>query len=156
MSRYSRSWNGRIKRNAFAALIAGTTLIPGCKIPEICRPESMRPLPQTFDRNNDPAQGMVSDQNSACLGWREFFNDPTLHQLIADSLAGNQELKILAQDIRIANNEYRARRGLLFPFTSIGTSAGIEKSSRFTRDGAVEDQLQAAPGKGFPSPSPIS
>lgn len=154
MSRYSKSWNGRIKRNAFAALIAGTTLIPGCKIPEICRPESMRPLPQTFDRNNDPAQGMVSDQNSACLGWREFFNDPTLHQLIADSLAGNQELKILAQDIRIANNEYRARRGLLFPFASIGTSAGIEKSSRFTRDGAVEDQLQAAPGKGFPEPLP--
>jgi NodT family efflux transporter outer membrane factor (OMF) lipoprotein len=154
MSRYSKSWNGRIKRNAFAALVAGTTLIPGCKIPDICRPESMRPLPQAFDRNNDPAQGLVSDENSACLGWREFFNDPTLHQLISESLAGNQELKILAQDIRIANNEYRARRGLLFPFASIGTSAGIEKSSRFTRDGAVEDQLQAAPGKGFPEPLP--
>ncbi|MCU0714504.1 MAG: efflux transporter outer membrane subunit [Pirellula sp.] len=154
MSRFSKSWNGRIKRSSFAAVIAGATLIPGCKIPEICRPEAMRPLPQAYDRNNDPAQGIVSDENSACLGWREFFNDPTLHNLISESLSGNQELKILAQDIRIANNEYRARRGLLFPFASIGTSAGIEKSSRFTRNGAVEDQLQAAPGKGFPEPLP--
>lgn len=154
MSRFSKSWNGRIKRSSFAAMIAGATLIPGCKIPEICRPEAMRPLPQAYDRNNDPAQGIVSDENSACLGWREFFNDPTLHNLISESLAGNQELKILAQDIRIANNEYRARRGLLFPFASLGTSAGIEKSSRFTRNGAVEDQLTAAPGKGFPEPLP--
>lgn len=154
MSRFSKSWNGRIKRSSFAAVIAGATLIPGCKIPEICRPEAMRPLPQAYDRNNDPAQAIVSDENSACLGWREFFNDPTLHNLISESLSGNQELKILAQDIRIANNEYRARRGLLFPFASIGTSAGIEKSSRFTRNGAVEDQLQAAPGKGFPEPLP--
>lgn len=154
MSRFSKSWNGRIKRSSFAAMIAGATLIPGCKIPEICRPEAMRPLPQAYDRNNDPTQGIVSDENSACLGWREFFNDPTLHNLISESLAGNQELKILAQDIRIANNEYRARRGLLFPFASLGTSAGIEKSSRFTRNGAVEDQLTAAPGKGFPEPLP--
>ena len=30
----------------------------------------------------------------------------------------------------------------------------LKKSSRFTREGAVEDQLTAAPGKGFPEPLP--
>ncbi len=30
----------------------------------------------------------------------------------------------------------------------------MEKSSRFTREGAVEDQLQVAPGRGFPEPLP--
>jgi NodT family efflux transporter outer membrane factor (OMF) lipoprotein len=127
---------------------------PGCKIPGLCAPAPFRPLPEAFDKNNDPSQGVIGSENSSQLGWAQFFNDPTLHSLIAESLQGNQELKILAQEIRIANNEILARRGSLFPFVSLGTRAGIEKSSRFTRNGAVEESLEAAPGKGFPEPLP--
>src|SRR5260221_7893422 len=64
-------------------------------------------------------------ENSAQLDIEEFFNDPTLTQLIYGSLAGNQELKILAEDIQIANNEILGRSGAYLPFVGIGGGAGL-------------------------------
>jgi NodT family efflux transporter outer membrane factor (OMF) lipoprotein len=104
-------------------------------------------LPDTFN-------GKTTADNSAQLRWCDFFTDPTLVDLINQALAGNQELKIRNQDVRIANNEILARSGAYLPFLSLGAGASVEKSSRFTREGAVEDQLTVAPGKGFPEPLP--
>ncbi len=98
--------------------------------------------------------GNISFENSSQLAWCDFFNDTFLVGLIDQALSGNQELRILNEDIQIAYNEVQARRGSYFPFLSLGTGAGLEKSSRFTREGAVEDQLTAAPGKTFPAPLP--
>jgi len=149
-------WNARSRNRTLKAAVGTCILMafPGCKIPGLCAPAPFRPLPEAFDKNNDPSQGIIGSENSSQLGWAQFFDDPTLNSLIAESLQGNQELKILAQEIRIANNEILSRRGSLFPFVSLGTRAGIEKSSRFTRNGAVEESLEAAPGKGFPEPLP--
>ncbi|MCC9602406.1 efflux transporter outer membrane subunit [Stieleria sp. JC731] len=97
---------------------------------------------------------VVSWENSARVSWWEFFNDPNLSGLINQAFAGNQELKILAQEIRKACLEVQARQGEYLPFVTAGMGAGLEKSSRFTREGAVEDQLTAAPGRGFPEPLP--
>jgi multidrug efflux system outer membrane protein len=156
MNLLASCWNARSRNRSLKAAVGTCILmaLPGCKIPGLCAPAPFRPLPEAYDKNNDPSQGIISSENSSQLGWAQFFNDPTLNSLIAESLQGNQELKILAQEIRIANNEILARRGSLFPFVSLGTRAGIEKSSRFTRNGAVEESLEAAPGKGFPEPLP--
>lgn len=93
-------------------------------------------------------------ESSAQIPWCEFFADPNLNNLISQAFVDNQELKILAEDIRIAQYEVRARSGAYLPFFNLGARAGLDKSSRFTREGAVEDQLTAAPGKGFPKPLP--
>ena len=156
MNRSAKSWNALTKRRALASAIGAglLTILPSCKLPQLCRPQAGQALPASFSVNNDPNKGITSLENSAQLGWCQFFEDPALKILISEALAGNQELKILAQDIRIANNEILARRGAIFPLFTLGTRAGIEKSSRFTREGAVEDQLTAAPGKGFPEPLP--
>ncbi len=156
MNRSARFWKEHTKRKALSIALGASCLIaiPACKIPELCKPQAGRALPTAYHTNNDLSQGQIAEVSSAQLGWCEFFEDPTLKGLISESLAGNQELKILAQDIRIANNEILARRGAIFPFFSLGTRAGIEKSSRFTRAGAVEESLEAAPGKGFPEPLP--
>ncbi|APZ93902.1 Cation efflux system protein CusC precursor [Fuerstiella marisgermanici] len=98
--------------------------------------------------------GVTSVESSAQLPLNQFFDDPFLIGLINQALAGNQELKILAEEINISNNEVFARSGEYRPFVTLGAGAGIEKSSRFSRDGAVEDLLQAAPGRGFPEPLP--
>jgi len=92
--------------------------------------------------------------NSSNLSLGSFFNDPYLTGLINQALSGNQELRILAEEINIANNEVHARSGEYRPFVTLGAGAGVEKSSRFSRDGAVEDQLLAAPNRGFPEPLP--
>jgi multidrug efflux system outer membrane protein len=156
MSHLARLWNERIKRQWIAACLLCASIVSaqGCRLPGLCCPESMRPLPESFQVNNVVDKGVVSDQNSSQLGWNQFFEDEELKSLISESIAGNQELKILAQDIRIAYNDYRARRGAIFPFFNIGATAGMDKASRFTRAGAVEDQLTVAPGKGFPDPLP--
>ncbi|QDU89210.1 Outer membrane protein OprM precursor [Pirellulimonas nuda] len=134
---------------ALAAAFASCLLltVPSCRIPKLCCAERGPALPDTYN-------GVTSAESSAQIGWCEFFADPTLTSLLSESLAGNQELKILTQDIRIANYEIMARKGDYLPFVNIGGSAGLDKSSRFTRNGAVEDQLLVAPGKPFPEPLP--
>lgn len=97
---------------------------------------------------------LVSVETPAQMGWNEFFNDPMLSALIQEALCGNQELKILAQEVRIASLEVQARSGEYLPFVSLGAGAGVEKSSRFTRAGAVEENLEFEPGKSFPDPLP--
>ncbi len=93
-------------------------------------------------------------ENSAQFGWRAFFEDPYLLGLIDQALVGNQELKILAEEIQIAGNETYARSGEYRPIVTLGASAGLEKSGRHTREGAVEEQLEVASGRKFPDPLP--
>ncbi len=136
------------RKRALAIAIFSGVLVgnPGCRIPELCRPDQGKPLPETFN-------GEMTWDNSACVELHEFFNDPMLTSLVDQALVDNQELKILAQDIRIANNEVLARRGAYFPFVFFGARAGAEKSGEFTREGAVESNLMAS-GKSFPDPLP--
>ena len=103
--------------------------------------------------SNSPAAPGGSE-SSAKVGIDEFFGDPTLSRLIAEGLAGNQELKIRAEDIQIARNEILARIGAYLPFLSLGTRATVDKSSAFTPLGAAERQLTDARGRGFSDPLP--
>jgi NodT family efflux transporter outer membrane factor (OMF) lipoprotein len=111
-------------------------------------PSSEPPLPAQF-----PSAG-GSSRSSARVGWRDYFKDPNLTSLISTALQNNQELNILMQEIAVSKSEVKARKGAIFPFITLGTDAGLEKSSRFTRDGAVEDGLEVKKGKGFPEPLP--
>lgn len=129
-------------------LIAGGLLVlPSCRIPQLRPAKPAPPLPDTFN-------GVTSCENTSQLGWSEIFQDPRLTDLISQALAGNQELRILNEEIQIANNEVLARSGEYLPFVSFFSRADLEKSSRYTIDGAVEDQLTVAPGKRFPEPLP--
>ena len=130
------------------AFACGSALVfSGCRIPGVMLADAPPALPVNFN-------GATTPDSSAQLRVDEFFTDPQLLLLINDALAGNQDLKILAQDIRIADTEVLARRGAIFPFVTLGGRAGLERHSRYTLSGAVEDQLDYEPGKGFPRPLP--
>lgn len=147
MNRSASCSNAAHKNIALSLAMAWIALLPGCGIPKLHCAQPSAPLPDTYN-------GLVTPDNSAQLGWCQFFDDPHLTGLISQALVGNQELRILNEDIRIANYEILARSGEYLPFVTFGSRAGLEKSSRFTREGAVEDQLQVAPGKAFPDPLP--
>jgi NodT family efflux transporter outer membrane factor (OMF) lipoprotein len=121
--------------------------LSGCGIPKLRRPEPGAPLPQTFN-------GETSPENSAQIGVTEFFNDPTLVSLINQALVGNQNLKILAQNIAMANNEILRRRGSYLPFVTYGAGAGVTKYSAFTLDGADNAENLLPNGSHFPQPLP--
>jgi len=148
MNPLPKSWGISRRKRGLAILIAfGALLVlPSCGIPLLRRPDPGQPLPED-------TMG-TSLENSAQLRIEEFFNDPTLTDLIGQALVGNQELKILAEDIRIANNTVLGRRGAYLPFFTLGGYAGAEKPSQYTRDGAVDQQLNILPGKEFPNPLP--
>lgn len=131
-----------------SAIVASFVLmLPSCCIPKLCGAKKGPELPQTYN-------GEINPENSAQIAWCEFFDDPVLLGLIGQALTGNQELRILEQEVRIASYEVQARRGDYLPFVNFGAGAGIDKPSRFTRAGAVEDQLLVAPDKPFPEPLP--
>lgn len=141
--------NTPCKRYAVAtAIVCSLVLIlPGCGIPQLRNPWASREIPATYN-------GEVSDENSAQVGIDEFFNDSILTGLIHEGLTGNQQLKILAEDIQVANNEILKRRGAYLPFVTIGGRAGLEKPSLYTPAGAVDDQLFSGNGHHFPTPLP--
>lgn len=93
-------------------------------------------------------------ENSADLGIHEFFNDPMLTDLIEQGMSSNRELLALNEEIEVARNEVVARRGAYLPILTYGGHADLTKSSRFTPQGAVEEQLEVFPGKNFPDPLP--
>src|SRR5690606_25832420 len=59
---------------------------------------------------------------------------------------------ITLQEIEISKNEIRSRKGEYLPFVDFGTGAGMEKEGRYTRHGAVDEQLEIKPGTAFPEP----
>lgn len=103
--------------------------------------------PNAGESSPAPASGADS---SGQLRVEEFYADPLLSRLIQRGIADNRELKILDQEIVIADAEVLARRGAYLPLVTVGAGAGAERSSRFTREGAVEDQLTVAPDRPFP------
>ncbi|HWY13096.1 MAG TPA: TolC family protein, partial [Bacteroidia bacterium] len=90
--------------------------------------------------------------NSAKIKWKDFFSDPNLITLIDTALKNNQELNIVLQEINIANNEVRGRKGAYLPYLNVGAGAGVEKVGKYTSQGASDDANDITPGKKVPNP----
>ncbi len=119
-----------------------------------CSSTRRDPLPSSEPDLPENYPGQNGGESSAFTGWREYFKDPNLAVLIGSALQNNQELNILLQEIAESKSEVIERKGAIFPFISLNSSAGLEKASRFTRDGAVEDnhENEIKPGKAIPEP----
>ena len=122
-------------------------LLSSCGIPGNRQADPGRDLPESFN-------GITSSENSSQVGVDEFFDDPILTNLIDQAMVGNQQLKILAQDIEIANNLVLSRSGAYLPFVTIGGGASLNKYSLFTLNGADNAENTLPNGSHFPQPLP--
>lgn len=102
-------------------------------------------IPQSFEKS-------VDTNTIAETSWRTYFKDPNLIQLIDTALKNNQELQITLQEIEIAKNDIRVRKGALLPQVGVGAGAGIEKVGRYTSQGAGDASTEISPGKEMPDP----
>lgn len=116
-----------------------------CSLPKLTKKTENRKVPESFSASKDTL-------NSAKIKWKNYFSDPNLVALIDTALKNNQELNITMQEIIIAQNEVRARKGAYLPMIGIGPAGGVDKTPRYTRPGAVEATDEIAPGKKFPDP----
>jgi len=104
-------------------------------------------VPQRYTASQDST-------NTAKIQWKDYFHDPYLNALIDTALSNNQELNITLQEIVIANNEVRARKGEYLPFVGVKGGAGVEKVGRYTSQGANDANTEIKPGTEFPEPLP--
>ncbi|MFZ6010048.1 MAG: TolC family protein [Bacteroidota bacterium] len=125
-------------------------LLAGCVTPISLKKES-NSTPANYRTSNAEFQAADSS-NIAKINWKQYFKDTTLIALIDTALMKNQELNIALREIEISKNEIRARKGEYLPFVDIGAAAGTEKTGRFTRYGAVDENLDIKPGTSFPEP----
>lgn len=119
----------------------------GCSVPALVQKDANTSMPVTYNSSRDTL-------NSVNTRWQELFNDPYLSALIDTALQKNQELNITMQEIEIARNEIRARKGEYLPSVGVQAGAGVEKVPRYTNIGAMEATTEMEPGKEIPEPLP--
>lgn len=120
-------------------------ILQACGIPAMTSKKADSHLPDSFN------QGLSQKTNTATVKWKDFFEDPNLLNLINTAVANNKEINMMMQRISVAQNEIQARKGAYLPFVNFGAGAGGEKTGKFTRNGAVEENLNLANGQPFPT-----
>ncbi|WP_044320108.1 AdeC/AdeK/OprM family multidrug efflux complex outer membrane factor [Pseudomonas amygdali] len=91
-----------------------TATLNGCSlIPDYARPEA--PIPAQYPQSPGYPEVAASDKANAEQGWREFFSDPVLRQLIETALANNRDLKVAALNVEAYRAQFRIQRADLFP-----------------------------------------
>ena len=123
--------------------------VAGCKAPMIENKSTNMPVPESF---NITATSSDANNNIAVLTWKDYFKDPNLVVLIDVALKNNQELNITLQEIEIAKNDIRVKKGLLLPSVGIRAGAGVEKVGRYTSQGAGDATTEIKPGLEMPDP----
>lgn len=136
--------------------LSSALLVQACAIPTIETRNPKLDLPEQFNAKVSPVdtqagQG-INQSTQANIQWSEWFNDPTLSALVETAVKNNQEVSILIQRINMASNEVYAREGEYLPRLSAGGAAETEKVGEYTREGAVEEQLNIKEDKEFPDP----
>lgn len=99
------------------ALLSGCSLIPAYQRPAL-------PVSPQY-----PVAGGGTGPAAADIGWKQFFADPALQDLIALSLADNRNLRVSVLNVQEAQAQYRIDRASLFP----------------TIDGSAEQIVQHTP-----------
>lgn len=114
-----------------------------CKIPAITTVNAKSAVPESYGTTRDTT-------NMAVVDWKGFFKDKDLIDLIDTALKNNQELKITLQEIEIARNDIRVRKGALLPMVGVRAGTGVEKVGRYTSQGAGDASTEITPGNEVP------
>jgi NodT family efflux transporter outer membrane factor (OMF) lipoprotein len=139
-----------LKTNKYVSILLFTFLaFTSCKSLKVNVRKENKILPKSYISNSEAIKDTV---NSATMKWRDYFTDEHLVTLIDTALKNNQELNIILQEIEMSRNEIRAKKGEYLPSVSGYAGAGVDKVSRYTRNGALEATTDVVPGKEFPEP----
>jgi NodT family efflux transporter outer membrane factor (OMF) lipoprotein len=119
--------------------------VVSCKTPAIAPTKASLAVPESFASSKDT-------NNISSTPWKNFFKDKNLVDLIDTALKNNQELLITLQEIEIAKNDIRFRKGALLPSVGLGAGTGVEKVGRYTSQGAGDASTEITPGEEMPDP----
>src|SRR5215217_2441430 len=132
---------------AVACLLSAFT---ACKVPTLVSKTENKAVPAGY---LTASQDTI---NSGKMNWRTYFTDPYLSSLIDTAIKNNQELNITLQEIEIARNEVKARKGEYLPFVGVRAGAGLDKPGRYTNMGALRLTQRSDPAKSALNPYPTT
>ena len=132
-------------KRSFLSLAVAAVVLSGCSlIPDYQRPEApvaaAYPQGQAYGQNTGAAAVPAAD-----IGWREFFRDPQLQQLIGVALENNRDLRVAALNVEAFRAQYRIQRADLFPRIGVdgsGTRQRLPGDLSTTGSPAISSQLQ--------------
>lgn len=123
-----------MNRSALIAAVAGATLLTGCNLaPKYVRPTGAVP-PALPSGGVYPPSG-VEGVDVSRIGWRDFFTDDRLRQVIASGLENNRDLQLAAANVLQAREQYRIQRADQVPTTAV-TGAATYTNNVFGAAGA--------------------
>ncbi len=116
-----------------------TAVLAGCSLaPEYERP--VAPIPTNFPYSDsvngggaDAAAGYAAD-----LGWKEFFTDPRLRDLIALALDNNRDMRIAVARVEEARAQYGIADSERLPTFGVGGNAQVTRTPEGVRMGGAE------------------
>ncbi|WP_447917511.1 efflux transporter outer membrane subunit [Achromobacter aegrifaciens] len=139
----------RYTRSRPGLMLAPLTLavaLTGCSLaPKYERPAA--PVAATYSWDAQDAQQKPDETAVADIGWRDFFRDPLLQQLMEISLNNNRDMRRAALDVEAAQALYRIQRAAMLPNLSVSASGASERvpgDLGAARDGQVAKRYDVA------------
>ncbi|MBP1317219.1 efflux transporter outer membrane subunit [Herbaspirillum sp. 1130] len=131
-----------ILRTRTAMVLALTAALAGCAnlAPDYAQPAAPVPASWTQQVDGKPvgsnAGKAAGEIDADQLGWREFFLDPRLQQVIAAALENSRDLRVAALNIEKARAQYRITDADRYPaISATGTSTASRTPSELTTSG---------------------
>ena len=109
---------------SLAAALAGCSLAPTYERPD-APVDAAYPTGPAYNaaQTAAPAGMAVAD-----IGWRDFFGDPLLQQLIEQSLTNNRDLRVAALNVEAARAQYRIQRADLAPSIGVAGQGSAQRT----------------------------
>ncbi|MBX9406915.1 efflux RND transporter outer membrane subunit EmhC [Pseudomonas baetica] len=108
------------------SLAVAAFVLSGCSlIPDYQQPEA--PVAGQYPQGPAYSPAQAPAQAAAEQGWKQFFHDPALQQLIQVSLENNRDLRVAALNIDAYAAQYRIQRADLFPAVSANASGSRQR-----------------------------
>jgi len=125
-----------------AAVLSGCSLIPDYQQPQA-------PVAAQYPQGPAYSPTEAANQAAAEQGWRQFFHDPALQQLIQTALVNNRDLRVAALNIDAYAAQYQIQRADLFPAVSANGSGSRQRTpARMSQTGesGITSQYSATLG----------
>jgi multidrug efflux system outer membrane protein len=96
--------------------------LAGCTL----QPDYHRPAMPVAARWDTAGQTGQTATNGADIGWKKFFTDPAMNQLIGLALANNRDLRVAALNVETARAQFHIDRAALLPTVNAAVSQTSE------------------------------
>ena len=130
------------------ALAVTAFILGGCSlIPDYNQPAA--PVPAQWPQGPAYSPTESAAVAAAEQGWRQFFQDPALQQLIETALVNNRDLRVAALNIDAYRAQYRIQRADLFPAVSAdgsGSRQRVPADSSQTGQAGINSSYSATVG----------